>query len=77
MQAPKNRQCVLIFQMAMFDGDRRHIASVDKVKDVPLGKFNDSSSKVQAKPIKYRHILKHPFCFGTMSGIPTIEVHRA
>ena len=48
LQTPKNRQCVVIFQMAMFDDDGRHIASTEKVKDVPLGKFNDSRSKFQS-----------------------------
>ena len=41
----QNHQRVIIFQMAIFDEDGHHIASVGKVKDVPLGKFNDSRSK--------------------------------
>ena len=48
MQTLENRQCVVIFQMATFDEDGRHIASAEKVKDVPLGKFNDSRSKFQS-----------------------------
>ena len=42
LQTPKNRQCVVIFHMAMFDEYGRHIASAEKVEDVPLGKINNS-----------------------------------
>ena len=34
--------------MAKFDEDCRHIASAEEVRDVPLGKFNDSRSKFQS-----------------------------
>ena len=85
LQTPKNRQCVVIFQMAMFDEDGRHIASAEKVRMCHWVSSTTSgqSFKVQAKPIKTRHILNHPIsvrvglCFGTMSGIPIIQVHRA
>ena len=48
LQTLKNRQCVVIFPMAKFDEDCRHIASAEEVRDVPLGKFNDSRSKFQS-----------------------------